>query len=79
MKIKTKAKSCLEKLQDLINSSQKLTTVNKVANCNNKVDIEKSEPSNQILRQKKVTFSDSGDNFMCKGISKYGYGRCTSK
>ena len=28
--------------------------------------------------RKKVVFSDSEDNFICKGISKYGYARWTS-
>ena len=32
------------------------------------------EPSKQELRQKKAAFSGSEDNFIHKGISKYGYG-----
>ena len=31
-----------------------------------------------VIRQKKAAFSDSEDNFICKWISKYGYGRWTS-
>ena len=41
-------------------------------------DFESGKPSKQGLRQKKVAFSDSEDNFIRNGISKYGYGRWTS-
>ena len=73
-----KAKWCLGKLQDSSKSSEQLTAVNKATHASNKVDFEKGEPNNQKLRQKKVAFLDSEDNFIRKGIFKYGYGRWTS-
>ena len=73
-----KARSCLEKLQDSSKSSEQLSEVNKATHSSNKIDFERDEPSKQGLRQKKVAFSDSEDNFIRKGISKYGYGRWTS-
>ena len=73
-----KAILCLEKLQDSSKSSEQLAEVNKATHSSNKIDFEKGEPSKQGLRQKKVAFSDSEDNFIRKGISKYGYGRWTS-
>ena len=54
-----KTKSCLEKLQYSRNYSEKLAAVNKATHYSNKIDFEKSEPSNQMLRQKKVAFSNS--------------------
>ena len=68
-------KSCLEKLQESSKSSEQLAAVNKATHSSNKIDFEKGEPSQQGLRQKKTAFSDSEDNFIRKGISKYGYGR----
>ena len=65
-----KARSCLEKLQDSSKSSEQLTEV--------KSHFERDEPSKQSLRQKKVAFSNSQDNFIRKRISKYGYGRWIS-
>ena len=76
--IAMKARSCLEKLQDSSKSSEQLAAVNKATHSSNKIDFEKGEPSKQELRQKKTAVSDSEDNFICKGISKYGYGRWTS-
>ena len=76
--IAMKAKSCLEKLQDSSKSSEQLAAVNKATHSSNKIDFEKGEPRKQGLRQKKAAFSDSEDNFIRKGISKYGYGRWTS-
>ena len=76
--IAMKAKSCLEKLQDSSKSSEQLAAVNKATHSSNKIDFEKDEPRKQGLRQKKAAFSDSEDNFIRKGISKYGYGRWTS-
>ena len=73
-----KARSCLEKLQDSSKSSEQLSEVNKATHSSNKINFERDEPSKQGLRQKKVAFSDSEDNFIRKGISKYGYGRWTS-
>ena len=73
-----KARSCLEKLQDSSKSSEQLSVVNKATHSSNKIDFERDEPSKQGLRQKKVAFSDSEDNFIRKGISKYGYGRWSS-
>ena len=73
-----KARSCLEKLQDLSKSSEQLSEVNKATHSSNKINFERDKPSKQGLRQKKVAFSDSEDNFIRKGISKYGYGRWTS-
>ena len=73
-----KARSCLEKLQDSSQSSEQLSEVNKATHSSNKINFERDEPSKQGLRQKKVAFSDSEDNFIRKGISKYGYGRWTS-
>ena len=75
--IAMKAKSCLEKLQDSSKSSEQLAAVNKATHSSNKIDFEKGEPRKQGLRQKKAAFSDSEDNFIRKGISKYGYGRWT--
>ena len=72
-----KARSCLEKLQDSSESSEQLSEVNKGAHSSNKIDFERDEPSKQGLQQKKLAFSDSEDNFIRKGISKYGYGRWT--
>ena len=76
--IAMKARSCLEKLQDSSKSSEQLSEVNKATHSSNKINFERDEPSKQGLRQKKVAFSDSEDNFIRKGISKYGYGRWTS-
>ena len=73
-----KAKSCLEKLQDSSKFSEQLAAVNKATHSSNKIDFEKGEPRKQGLRQKKAAFSDSEDNFIRKGISKYGYGRWAS-
>ena len=73
-----KARSCLEKLQDSSKSSEQLSEVNKATHSSNKINFERDEPSKQGLRQKKVAFSDSEDNFIRNGISKYGYGRWTS-
>ena len=70
-----KAKSCIEKLQDSSKFSEQLAAVNKATQSSNKLDFEKGEPSKQVLPQKKAAFSDSEDNFICKGISKYGYSR----
>ena len=61
-----KAKSCLEKLQDSSKFSEQLVEVNKATHFSNKIDFEKGEPSNQGLRQKETTFSDSEDNFIRK-------------
>ena len=72
--IAMKARSCLEKLQDSSKSSEQLAEVNKTTHSSNKLDFEKDQPSQQELRQKKVAFSDSEDNFIRQGISKYGYG-----
>ena len=69
-----KARSCLEKLQDSSKSSEQLAEVNKTTHSSNKLDFEKDQPSQQELGQKKVAFSDSEDNFIRQGISKYGYG-----
>ena len=52
-----------------------MSEVNKATHSSNKIDFEKGEPSKQGLRQKKAAFSDSEDDFICKGISKYGYAR----
>ena len=76
--IAMKAKSCLGKLQDSSKSSEQLAAVNKATHSSNKIDFEKDEPSKQGLWQKKAAFSDSENNFVRKGKSKYGYGRCTS-
>ena len=73
-----RATLCLQKLQDSSKSSEQLAEVNKATHSSNKIDFEKGEPSKQGLRQKKVAFSDSEDDFIRKGISKYGYGRWTS-
>ena len=73
-----KARSCLEKLQDSSKSSEQLSEVNKATHSSNKINFERDEPSKQGLRQKKLAFSDSEDNFIRKGTSKYGYGRWTS-
>ena len=70
-----KARSCLEKLQDSSNSSEQLSEVNKATHPSNKIGFERDEPCKQGLWQKKVAFSD---NFIRKGISKYGYGRWNS-
>ena len=71
--ITMKAKSYLEKLKDSSKSSEQLPEVNK-ATCSSKLDFEKGKSSKQGLRQKKAAFSDSEDDFIPKGISKYGYG-----
>ena len=68
-----KARSCLEKLQDSRKSSEQLSEVNKVTDSSNKIYFERDEPSKLGLRHKKVAFSDREDNFIRKGISKYGY------
>ena len=73
-----KAILCLEKLQDSSKSSEQLAEINKATHSSNKIDFEKGEPSKQGLRQKKAAFSDSEDDFIRKGNSKYGYGRRTS-
>ena len=57
-----KARSCPEKLQDSIKSSEQLSEVNKASLSSNKIDFERDEPSKQGLRQKKVAVSDSEDN-----------------
>ena len=74
-----KAKSCLEKLQDssiyfktYFSTSEQLSEVSKAAHSTNKIDFEKAEPTKQELRQKKEVFPDSQDDFIRKGISKYG-------
>ena len=72
-----KAKSCREKLQDSSKSSEQMAAVNKATHSSNKIYFEKGEPRKQGLRQKKAAFSDSEDNFIRKGISKYGYDRWT--
>ena len=74
-----KTKSCLEKLQDSSKSSEQLTEVNKATHSSNKIDFEKGEPSKQGLRQKETAFSDSEDDFIRNGISKYGCDRCTTR
>ena len=76
--IAMRAKSCLEKLQESSKSSEQSSEVDKATHFSNKIYFQRDEPSKQVLRQKKVAFSDSEDNFICKGISKYGYGRWTS-
>ena len=76
--IAMKARSCLENLQNSSKSSEQLSEVNKATHSSNKINFERDEPSKHGLRQKKVAFSDSEDNFIRKGISKYGYGRWTS-
>ena len=73
-----KARSCLEKLQDSSKSLQQLSEANKATQSSDKINFERDEPSKQGLRQKKVAFSDSEDNFIRKAISIYGYGRWTS-
>ena len=73
--IAMKAKSCLEKLQDSSKFSEQLAAVNQATHSSNKIDFEKGEPRKQGLRQKKAAFSDSEDNCIRKGISKYGYDR----
>ena len=73
-----KIKSCLEKLQDSSKSSEQLAEVNKATHSGNKIDFEKGEPRKQGLLKKKTAFSDSEDDFIQQGISKYGYGRWTS-
>ena len=55
-----------------------MSEVNKATHSGNKVDFERDEPSKQGLQQEKVAFSDSEDNIIRKGISKYGYGQWTS-
>ena len=60
--IAMKARSCPEKLQDSIKSSEQLSEVNKASHSSNKIDFERDEPSKQGLRQKKVAVSDSEDN-----------------
>ena len=69
-----KARQCLGNLQDSSKPSEQLTKVNKATNASNKIDFERDKPSKQELREKKVAFTDSEDNFIRKGISKYGYG-----
>ena len=69
--IAMKARSYLEKLQDSSKPSEQLSEVNKSTHSSNKINFERDEPSKQGLRQKKVAFSDSEDNFIRKGISKY--------
>lgn len=44
--IVAKAYSCLEKLQDLIKFSKKLTAVKKATHSSNELDFEKNEPNN---------------------------------
>ena len=56
-----------------------MAEVNKATHPSNKIDFEKGEPSKQGLRQKKAAFSDNEDDFIRKEISKYEYGRWTSK
>ena len=73
-----KARSCLKKLQHSSKSLEQLSEVNKATHSSNKISFERDQPSKQGLRQEKVAFSDSEDNFIRKGISKYGYGRWTS-
>ena len=55
-----------------------MAEINKATRSSNKINFEKGEPSKQRLRQKKAAFSDSKDDFKCKGISKCGYSRWTS-
>ena len=55
-----------------------MTEVSKATHSSNKIDFKKGGPSKQRVRQKKVAFSDSEDNFTRKGISKYCYGRWMS-
>ena len=76
--IALKAKSCLQKLQDSSKSSEHLVEINKGTKSKKKVHFEKGESSKVNLRQRKVPFSDIEDNFIRKGISKYGDGRWTS-
>ena len=80
--IAMKARSCLEKLQDLRKSSEQLSGVKKATHSSNKIDFGIDQPSKQGLRQKKVALSERErereDNFMRKGISKYSYGRWIS-
>ena len=73
--IAMKAKSCVDQLQDSSKSSEQLAAVTKSTHSSNKIDFEKFEPSNQKLQQIKVDLLDSEDNFVLKGISKYGYGQ----
>ena len=73
-----KARSCLEKLQESSKSSEQSSEVNKATHFSNKIYFQRDEPSKQVFQQKKVAFSDREDNFICKWISKYGYGRWTS-
>ena len=76
--IAMKARSCLAKLQDSSKFSKQLSEVNKATHSSNKINFERDEPRKQGLRKKKVAFSDSEDNFIRQGISKYGDGRWTS-
>ena len=76
--IAVKAKSCLQKLQDTRKASEQLAEINKGTKSTRNVDFEKGESSKVNLRQKKVPFSNTEDNFIRKGISRYGEGRWTS-
>ena len=76
--IAMKVKSCLEKLQDSTKSSEQLAAVNKAIHSSDKLDFGKGEPRKQGFRQKKAAFSDSKDNFIHKGISKFCYDRWAS-
>ena len=46
-----------------------MSEVNADTHFSNEINFERDEPSKQGLQQKKVAFSDSEDNFICKGIS----------
>ena len=76
--IAVKAKSCLQKLQDTSKASEQLIEINTRTKSTTKVDFQKGESSKVNLRQKKVPFSEIEDNFIRKGIIKYGDGRWTS-
>ena len=76
--IALKAKSCLQKLQDSTKSSEQIMEINKNTRAKTTVDFEKGESSKINLRQKKVPFSNAEDNFIRKGILRYGQGRWTS-
>ena len=69
--IAMKARSYLEKLQDSSKSSEELSEVNKATHSSNKINFERDEPSKKWLRQKKVAFSDSEDNFIRKSMDFY--------
>ena len=72
-----KAKSCLRSSKIQVNPEQ-LAAVNKTTYSRNKIDLEKVNQANKGHDRKKALFSESEDNFIRKGISKYVYGRWTS-